>query len=683
MSNRLEVGIDIGGTFTDVVYRDDSGQIQHFKVPTTREDESVAVLHSITNLLEKLSLPPSAIRRLVHGTTVGTNAVLERKGARVGIITTKGFRDVLELGRQMRKHMYEIILSPSTPTFLARRSFRQEVPERINFQGEIIAPLDESALLRAARDLREAGAESIAVSFLFSFVNPIHEQRAKALLKEVYPDLTLAVSHEVDPTFREYERTVVTAFDAYVKPTIDRYLSRIEGGLAASGVDVPLQVMQSRGGLMASSVARKRPVRLFLSGPAAGVIGARICGENAGLGDLITVDIGGTSSDIALIRSGEALTRSEGVIDGFPVRIPMIDVNTIGSGGGSIAWLNAVGALMVGPCSAGSEPGPACFGRDGVAPTVTDASVVLGYIDPDYFAGGSVKLYKERACLAVASIAKELSLDVTEAALGIHRIANAQMAEGIRAVTTSRGVDTRAFSLMPIGGGGGIHATALAEELSVTRIVVPRFPGVLAAAGLLVAPIEHEMSKAFCKRLDGLDPSVVRDELASLDVDCKILMDQEPLNGAEVQISYAADICYVGQGYWLEVPISLAEPDMLSLLYKDFIRKHREVYGHSDDSPAAIVNLRTVHHTSSGVAIESNAYQAEQGDPLVGVRDVLMDHERGVVKASVYRRAFLSAGFEFHGPAVVEQADTTLLIGERWAARVHPGGSLILEADAP
>ena len=682
MSNRLEVGIDIGGTFTDVVCRDESGTVRQFKVPTTRTDESIAVLQSIDRISAEWHLPPSAIQRFAHGTTVGTNAILERKGARIGLVTTRGFRDVLELGRQMRQQMYDIALKPQTPTFLVPRQFRREVPERINSRGDIIEPLDEDSLLQAASELVEAGVEAIAVVFLFSFVNPVHEQRAKAALLKAYPDLVLAISHEVDPTFREYERTVVTSFDAYVKPVIDRYLGRIESGLAQAQVRVPLQVMQSRGGLMASSVARQRPVRLFLSGPAAGVIGARICGKEAGVGDLITVDIGGTSSDIALIRNGTALTRSEGVIENFPVRIPMIDVNSIGSGGGSIAWLDAGGSLQVGPRSAGSEPGPACFGRNGTLPTVTDASLVLGYIDPDYFAGGAVTLYPDRARAAIEPLAEDLGLSIADAALGIHRIVNAQMAEGIRAVSTSRGIDARAFALMPLGGGGAIHATALAEELGMTRIVVPRFPGVLAAAGLLAAPIEHEVSKAFGKPLDGLDLSTVRDELAQLDVDCRRLMAEESLGDEPVHIAYSADVCFVGQGYWLDVPFHHTAPNALARLYEDFIRMHRQVYGHSDRSPARVVNLRTVHRTTAGAAISAEAYRPEPGNALIGSRKVLIDHARGFVDADVYFRASLPVGHAFEGPAIIEQPDTTVLIGERWMARVDASGALILDREA-
>lgn len=678
----LSVAVDIGGTFTDVVSKDESGRLRYFKVPTTRKDESLAVLQSIEQIVSDWGVPATAIQRFAHGTTVATNAVLERRGAIIGLITTAGFRDVLEIGRQMRHQMYDLVLKPETPGFLAPGARRMEVTERIDVEGNVVVEIDEDGVRDAARALVDQGVEAIAICFLFSFVNPVHERRARAIVEAEYPELFVAVSHEVDPAFREYERTVVTAFDAYVKPVIGRYLSRLEQGLAKSGVSAPLQVMQSRGGLMASPIARRRPVRLFLSGPAAGVIGAKIAGSTAGDTDLITVDIGGTSCDIALISNGKALVRADGIVDGYPVRVPMVDVNSIGSGGGSIAWLDSAGGLRVGPKSADSEPGPACYGRGGKLPTVTDASVVLGYIDPAYFAGGTLRLEPELARRAILeNIAAPLGMSLDDAALGIHRVLNAQMAEGIRLVSIRQGLDPRQFALLPLGGGGAVHATALARELAIRRIVVPRFPGVLSAAGLLMAPVEHEVSAAFGRPLAGVRMSEIGESIALLDQQAAALMAQEALGGAAITKHYFADVCYIGQAYTIEVPLTLDDTAPMDRLYTDFLALHARIYGHSTRVPARIVNLRSVHQAGGLDRLDDNGFEPAAGDPEKGMRPILVTGWPDFVPARVLDRAAMVAGFSFRGPAIVEQSDTTTLVEPGWHGAVDAAGNLILERE--
>ena len=674
----IQVGVDIGGTFTDVVCRSSDGKVRFVKLPTTRKDESQAVLQSVALMAREWGIAAADIGRFAHGTTVATNAVLERKGARIGLITTDGFRDVLEVGRQMRHQMYGVVLEGETPVFLAPGARRKEVRERVAADGTVLTPLDEDDVRRAAAELAADGVEAIAICFLFSFRNPAHEARAAEIVREAHPELMVAVSHEVDPAFREYERTVVTAFDAYVKPVIDRYLARLETGLESSGVTAPLQVMQSRGGLMVSSVARQRPVRLFLSGPAAGVIGARMAGEAAGIEDLITVDIGGTSCDIALIDKGRALVRSEGVIDGYPVRVAMVDVNSIGSGGGSIAWIDRGGGLRVGPQSAGSEPGPACYGRGGEKPTVTDASVVLGYVNPDYFAGGAMQLRPDLAEKAIRDhVAGPLGMTLEQAALGIHRVLNAQMAEGIRLVSIRQGLDPRRFALMPLGGGGAVHATALARDLSIRRVLVPRHPGILSASGLLSAPVEHEMAAAFGRQVADSDPADIRAVLDGLDEACRGLMARERLDGAAVTVRYAADVCYVGQSYTLEIPLAIGEAGALDRLYEDFLVDHDRVYGHATRIPARIVNLRAVHQAGGGGAIEG-IMEWRDGPAEKGTRRLLVAESSGPVEAKVYDRGAMPPGFTFAGPAIVEQPDTTTLVEPGWHGAIDAGGSMIL-----
>ncbi len=494
----MEIGIDTGGTFTDFVCRKAGEHEWILKVPSTPDDPSRAVLNGLRQVLALADATPEQITRFVHGTTVATNAVLERKGAVIGLLTTQGFRDVLEIGRQLRTAIYDLELGPETPVFLVPGVRRMEVPERLSASGEVIVALDEEAVVAAADRLVAEGGEAIAICFLFSFLNPDHEFRAKAMIEEKYPNLALSLSSEVDPAFREYERSVVTAFDADTKPVLSSYLDRMTAQLTRAGVTAPLQVMQSRGGVSAASTATQRPVRLFLSGPAAGVVVDGGAAREVGIHDVITLDIGGTSCDIALITGGKPLVRPEEVIDGYPVRVPMVDVNTIGSGGGSVAWIDAAGGLQVGPQSAGAAPGPACYGRGGKEATVTDASLVLGLLNPGYFAGGSLRLDPDRARAAIEThIATPLGLSVELAALGIHRVVNAQMAEAMRLVSIRQGFDPRDFALVALGGAGPVHAVPLAEELSMSTVVVPRHPGVLSAAGLLSAPVEHEVSVGF------------------------------------------------------------------------------------------------------------------------------------------------------------------------------------------
>jgi N-methylhydantoinase A len=675
---RFEIGVDIGGTFTDIVCREPGGNMHLMKVPTTRRDPSEAVVRSLGDMAEKWGLSVADIGRFVHGTTVATNAVLERKGARVGLITTEGFRDVLEIGRQLRTQVYKIALDAETPVFLAPGRLRKEVPERLSAQGDIVKPLDENALLAAADKLAAEGAQAIAICFLFAFLNPIHELRARELIAKRHPNVMLSLSHDVDPAFREYERTVATAFDAYVKPVVDVYLSELEGGLVKAGVRTPLQVMQSRGGLTVAPIARKRPVRLFLSGPAAGVIGGRIVGASAGVDNLITIDIGGTSADIALISKNKPMIRSEGVIGGYPVRVAMVDVNTIGAGGGSIARIDASGSLRVGPHSAGSEPGPVCYDRGGVEPTVTDASVVLGWLDPSYFAGGTLKLKAELAHAAVNKVADALGLATESAALGIHRVLNAQMAEGIRLVSVRQGVDPRGYALVPLGGAGGIHATALARELGMTRVLVPRIPGVLAAAGLLAAPIEHEISAAFATPINALDIDAMRDALRQIDEKAAALIAAECVAPDEVTVSYFADICYIGQSYNLEIPLRLDGKDVADRLYRDFLAAHDRIYGHAVEGSAKIVNVRTIHQARGSEVLQEMRFAPRQGPAEIGRRAINVADHPEPLTAIVYDRDVMAAGFRFAGPAIVQQSDTTTLVEPGWSGLVDEAGNLVL-----
>lgn len=681
-ARKFDIGVDIGGTFTDVVCRDDKGEVRLVKIPTTRRNPSAGVKAAMDYMARHWAVDPNEIARFVHGTTVATNAVLEAKGAKIGLLATEGFKDVLEIGRQMRHAMYDLMLKPETPVFLAPGALRKDVRERVDASGDVLVALDEESVVRAVEELVAEGVEAIAVSFLFSFLNPIHEQRARDIITARHPGVMVSLSSEVDPAFREYERTCVTAFDAYIKPIVGRYLENMEQDLAGAGVKTPLQIMQSRGGISSSMIARRRPVRLFLSGPAAGVIGGLEVGRAAGIEDLITVDIGGTSCDIALISRGQPLIRAEGDIGGYSVRVPMVDVNAIGSGGGSIAWIDGAGSLRVGPESAGSDPGPAAYGRGGERATVTDASIVLGYINPDYFAAGSLKLVPDLARKAIKEkIADPLGMSLEEAALGIHRVVNAQMAEAIRLVSIGRGIDPRGYTLLPLGGGGSLHATALARELGIRRIAVPPHPGVLSATGLLFAPIEHEVSTAFPRALGGVVWADVRETLDELYRSCAALMRSEGITPAGTDVLYFADICYVGQSYHLEIALHASAQNPLTVLYSDFLVAHDRVYGHSTEGATRIVNLRTIHRSVVDRPAASEPHRPKSREARKGERPILTAESGRFIPASIYDRPSLPIGAEIRGPAVVEQADTTTLMEPGWRATVIENGTLIITRD--
>ena len=692
---RYRVGVDVGGTFTDVVCVREGRPPVVFKVPSTPAAPGDAALAAVERLAAEEGIEPGSIAQIAHGTTVATNAVLERRGGRLGIIATEGFRDTLEIGRQMRREMYEVRLDPQTPVFLAPRAMRLGVRERIGPQGEILEPLDEASVRAALERLVAMGAECIAVCLLFSFVNPKHERRVGEIAREAHPGLEISLSSEVDPAFREYERTAVTAFDAYIKPTVRRYLTDLGTRLEDAGVRAPLQVMQSRGGLASAELARNRPVRLFLSGPAAGVIGGRATGTAVGHEDLITLDVGGTSSDIALVSGAKPLLRAEGLIDGFPVRVPMVDVNAVGAGGGSIAWLDDAGGLRVGPHSAASDPGPACYARGGREPTVTDASVVLGYLDPAKFAGGAIALDPDRAVGAIRErIAEPLGLDVEAAAAGIHQVVNAQMAEGIRLVSVRQGFDPREFTLVAMGGAGPVHACALAADLGIARVVVPRHPGVLSAAGLLAAPIEHEVSVAYGVPFAGLSIAPVRRIVADLDAAGRKLTEREGLASDEIEVLHFADVCHVGQGYFLEVPFDPHADDGLERLYADFLAAHERVHGHAVEAPARFVNVRAVHRqrmpelelapSSGETGMAERPVPGGGSERMVsgGRRMVRFPDEPGRVETRIVARDSLVAGDMLRGPTIVEQDDTTTLVPPGWTAAAGDGGIMTLVPDS-
>ncbi len=682
----LSIGIDIGGTFTDVVAHDDDGAVFSTKVPSTSGDLVRGVESGLRAILDAAGAGPETIVRFMHGTTVATNALLEERGAPVGLITTAGFEDVLEIGRQARPReaLYRLDPGPQTPVFLAPRRRRIGVAERVGSAGEVLVPLDEDGVIRAARRLvDEEQVGALAICFLFSFLNPDHERRARELVREAHPALDVSISSEVDPVFREYERLCMTCTDAYIRPSVSRYLERLESALADAGVAAKLQVMQSRGAISGVGNALERPVMLVASGPAAGVQGAVDAAARTGVEDLIAIDIGGTSSDIALVRDGRAVVTRGSVIRGFPLRMPTIDVVSIGAGGGSIAWVDGGGGLRVGPRSAGAEPGPACYGRGGADATVTDASVVLGYLGADAFAGGRLRLEVDAAAAAVAGVGERIGLGLIDTALGIHRIVNSSMSGQIRLTSVGRGHDVRRFALVVLGGAGPMHGCPIAEELSIPLVVVPDRPGVLAAYGLLVSAVEHEQSVTFARRSEDADPADVESRLAELRREVLRRMENEDVDVAGTDLRHAADMRFVGQSYELEVPLA-ADVDAAALerAAAEFRALHERTYGHaSADAPVEFVNLRATARFPLPPPARPVAPAGRAAGPT-GERLVHFPAAPDGAVASVYERGRLGAGDVVAGPAIVEQPDSTIVVHPGWRATVQGSADILLVREA-
>jgi N-methylhydantoinase A len=675
----VQIGVDIGGTFTDIVALDRAGRLALTKVPSTPKDLLVGIGAAVTQVLALCGARPADVERFIHGTTVATNAILEQKGAVTAVLTTEGFEDVLELGRMKRSRMYDLAMDPEVPTFLAPRRRRVGIRERLDARGQALVSLDEDAVRRAVPALRAQAVQAIAVCYLFSFVNPAHERRTREIVAELAPEISVSLSSDVDPTFREYERLCVTAFDAYLGPVVKRYLAGLADTLRALGIpSVPL-IMRSRGGIVSAALAAQQPVTLFLSGPAGGVIGAGFAAERSGVRDFVSLDMGGTSNDVAVVRDGTPLLASEGAIGPYPVRTPMVDVNTIGAGGGSIAWIDAAGGLRVGPRSAGADPGPACYGRGGDEATVTDASVVLGYLNPARFAGGTLTLDAAAAERAVAAVGRRLGVDPVAAAAGIHRVVNARMADQIRLVTIKRGYDPRQFSLVVLGGAGPVHGAALAAEMGMAEVLVPEAPGVLAAFGLLAAAIEHHHARTLQARTDVADLDAVNRCLGELDAAGRGRMLEEGVPADQVRVAYAADMRYVGQAYELEVSIVVpVTPARVPEIVAAFHAVHERVYGYARTrQPVEFVNFRAVHTYPLPRPVVTRAARAtgSLADARLGERRAYFG---AFVPTAIYERSRLPLGARLAGPAIVEQSDTTTVIPPGVTALVDDAGNLRL-----
>jgi N-methylhydantoinase A len=662
-TRQIRVGADVGGTFTDVALLTEDDELVTAKVPST-EDQSEGVLAGIRKACEKADLEPGDIDAFSHAMTVSTNALLEADGARTALVTTEGFGDVLEIGRQDRPALYDLDAEKPDPLVPRRRRF--EVAERATPEGVEREP-DPEAVRDLADEIRETDAESVAVSLLHAYAAPGNERAVAEILREEL-DVPVSASHEVLAAFREYERTSTAVVDAYVTPKIDAYLGRLVERAENAGVPAPL-VMQSNGGIADAETVRDHAVTTCLSGPAAGVVGADATAETAtDTAGLVTFDMGGTSSDVSLVRDDEVERTTEAEIGGRPVGTPMVDVTTVGAGGGSLAWVDAGGALRVGPESAGANPGPACYGRGGTEPTVTDANVVLGYLGGDTALGGELSLDAEAAREALATLAEKADLSgPVEAARGVYRVANASMTRAVRAVTVERGHDPRNFALAAFGGAGPMHAAALADRLDVGRVVIPRACGVLSAFGLLAADETRDAVRTYRTALDAADSAAIEGVLADLADEARgDLRDPE-----SATVVRRADLRYSGQSF--ELPVEVGESFDPEAVAERFHDAHETAHGYRMDEAVELVGLRA----RATVARETPeiAYRAED-DPRVATREADFGGEG--LETPVYRREALAAGESFDGPAICEQADSTVVVPPEWRAEVRADGTLVL-----
>lgn len=691
MTDTHALGIDIGGTFTDlVVYDRSTGRIAKGKELTTPDDPSRGVLTGLRKLLDG-GIAPDSLYRIVHATTLFTNALIERKGARTGLITTEGFRDVLEIGRERKYELYDLFIAMPKP--LAPRDLRMEVTERIGPDGAVITPLDENDLLEKVQALIDRGAEAVAIVFLHSYANPAHEDQALDAIERAFPDLIVTASHDVAPEIREYDRTSTTVTNAYVKPLAHTYVDRLVAQTKELGIGAPYFMMLSNGGLTHIAEAKRTPVQLLESGPAAGALVAAHFGAQAGIANILAFDMGGTTAKLALVDNGEphVAYRFEAAREkrfaegsGLPLTISAIELIEIGAGGGSIARIDAMALLKVGPESAGSVPGPVCYGRGGTNPTVTDADLLLGYLNAGSFAGGSMRIDADSAAKAMQPLANQSGLSVIDTARGIYEVVNENMASAARVHIAERGKDPRLYTLLATGGAGPVHAYYVARKLGVRRIICPPAAGVASALGLLIAPARIDRVATVAKRLDSIDWPALEAAYRALETDAASVIAETGFDPAAARITRLADMRYVGQGF--EVVVTLPPgpytADSAAMMLDAFETSYRRTFSRTPpDVVAEIINIRvSLRADVPGERAEFATGAAGQtGGAQTGSRPVRFPENNDFVDTAVYDRARLRPGDTFTGPAVVEEAESTLIIGPGGEARVDDAGNLIVE----
>jgi N-methylhydantoinase A len=676
------LGIDTGGTHTDFFLIDREGdRAWTAKAPTTPADPLEGILRGIDRVLDISGANITHLDELIYGTTLVTNMLVQHQAVNTGLITTKGFRDVLEIGRAYRTDsIYDIHMD--RPPALVPRPLRLEVGERVNFQGRVLEPLDEEGCRDAVRDLRDRGVESIAVCLLHSYVNPTHERRIRAIIAEEYPEAYVSLSSEVNPVFREYERTSTTVVNAYVIPSMVEHLDDFERQADERGLKSHLYMMQANGGKASFSAARERPVNVTNSGPIAGAIAGAYVARLAGYPNAITLDMGGTSCDVALIEGGEPRFTAESNVEGYPVQITTIDLSIVGAGGGSIAWLDSGGGLRVGPRSAGADPGPVCYGLGGTEPTVTDANLVTDRLNAEYFLGGEYHLDVDAARHAIDErIGRPLGMTTLEAAWGILQVANATMIRAIKLVSVERGYDPHDFALIAFGGAGPLHATKLAAELEIPVTIVPRFPGNTSALGLVVADMRYDSVTTGIQCLDEIDPSMSEATFRDLEAQARNQLSREGIPTDCQRLTRSCDMRYFGQAHELNIRIDsqLATVEALQRIGLAFHAAHRHSYGHAmEGDPIEVVNYRVSAVGTSPAPVWVEHWNRD-GDARKGRRKVYF--ENGRLPCPIYERRLLRPGCQVDGPAVLEQSASTTLLRPGQSGHVDAYGNLIILAE--
>jgi N-methylhydantoinase A len=688
------IGVDVGGTFTDIVLTDTGKNVTRtHKVSSTPEDPSRAFLKGVMEICQAAEVPLSAVDHIFHGTTVATNAALQYRGARAGMITTRGFRDIVHIGRHQRPQHYSIQQSiPWQDQPLVLRRHRKVVTERLAPPtGEVVTPLDEEEVRQAALELRDAGVASIAICFLFSYLNPEHERRAKAIVEQHCPGIFVTCSHEVSPQFREFERFTTTAMNAFIGPLVRDYVGRLAESLRAEGFDGEVHIMRSNGGVSPARAIAELPVYTLMSGLAAGVLGGAWVGELADRRNVITLDIGGTSADIGVVTDGrfaEASARDT-YVAGYPILVPMIDLHTIGAGGGSIAQRDAAGAFRVGPQSAGAVPGPAAYGQGGTEATVTDANIVLGRLDASNFLGGAMSLDAGAARSAIQALADRLGLPLLEAAEGVVAVLNANMANAIRARTVQKGIDPRRYALVASGGAGPLHGAEVAGVLGVPEVIVPPYPGINSAIGLLTTDLKYDVVRTAFMVSVALDVDRLNAEFASMEEALRDQLEADGIDPTLAGFQRFADARYVGQGYELRLPLPAAQlkREAVAEAVAAFHDLHEQEYGHHfPKSPIELVNLRV---TAVGSVPKIGVPPTPQGGSLESARLRTRDAvfrvgtELRSFETAFYDRSRLPVGEPIAGPAILLQADSTTVVPPAWTAEVDASGAIIMQSAAP
>ena len=674
-----QIGVDVGGTFTDLLALDPaSGVFRVAKVPSTPEDQSVGFIAGLAVLETDLA----AVAALVHGTTVATNAVLERKGARCGLITTAGFRDVLELGRRTRPNPYGMTGSFEA---LIPRDLRTEVAERIDAAGRILTPLDETAVRQAMHRLRDRGAEALVIHFIHAYANPAHEQRCAEIAREIWPNRFVTLGSDILREVREFERGSTAALNGYVQPIVSRYLGRLSQNLRSAGLTNELLVMQGNGGMMAAGTAIDLAVHTIMSGPAAGAIAAARIGAQAGHPNLVACDMGGTSFDVSLIAAGEpALSAEKDIAYGVPLRVPLVDIHTIGSGGGSIARITRAGLLQVGPESAGARPGPIAYGRGGTAVTVTDANLLLGRLNPDRLTGVAAAAPMETIAAAIEEqIGAPLGLDAIAAAAAILAVTTNQLAHAIRLVSVEKGHDPRDFALFAFGGAGPLHAIEIARELGIPTVLVPRFPGITSGLGCVLAPVRHDFVQSIGQPLGDVASEHIDGRFADQAAAGRRLLDEDGVPLAEVMVHHEVDLLFRGQSHVFRVPVTAPGFDPRTVL-ADFVERYKARFDiELPEMTAMLVNVRTTvigRRDPVDLAIFAPAIDRSGAPKPSGARQVRFNS--GWFETAIFDRASLGRGAELAGPAIVEQPDTTVVIDPGATAIVDSLGNLVISVGA-